>query len=214
VEHFRNTLLPQASDIIGLKRTDHDLIFRHLGTVTIGVFMNEYAERHIKSAAAREQLAFVTKFVDRCRINRNAIVHGWVLEYGDLSAIRITSKADQRRRKETEFSISIEDVKQVCDDIEMAGQLTVAVSFLLHRTGSRRRKSSSARTGGQGCTQNLLYQNSWRRVPKNIKSEESCLDHLRSNSGRASPFRAGSRTSICGCFVMVIMCNKMHLSAF
>lgn len=103
----------RASDIMGLKRTDHDLIFRHLGTVTIGTFMNEYAGRHIKSAARREQIAYVTKFVDRCRVNRNAIVHGWARDNGDLSAIRIESKADQRRREKTEFSISIEDVKRV-----------------------------------------------------------------------------------------------------
>jgi hypothetical protein len=125
----------RASDIMGLKRADHDLIFRHLGTVSIGTFMNEYAERHIKSAAARDQLAHVTNFVNLCRINRNAIVHGWVREYGDLSHIKISSRADQRRRNKTEFSISIEDIARVCDDIQMAGRLTLAMSFLIHKKG-------------------------------------------------------------------------------
>jgi hypothetical protein len=125
----------RASDIMGLKRADHDLIFRHLGTVSIGTFMNEYAERHIKSVEARDQLAHVTKFVDLCRINRNAIVHGWVREYGDLSDIKITSRADQRRRNKTEFSISIEDIARVCDDIQMAGRLTFAMSLLFRKKG-------------------------------------------------------------------------------
>ena len=125
----------RASEIMGLKRSQHDLIFRHLGIVSIGLFMDEYAESHIKSAAIREQVAYVTKFVHACRVNRNAIIHGRAREDSDLTAIKLLSKADQRRPKTTEFSISIDDIERVCSDIEMAGRLTVALSFLFLKKG-------------------------------------------------------------------------------
>lgn len=126
----------RASDLMGIKRDKHDLVFRHFGTVAIGNFLNEYAEHRIKSKKAREQLAYVVKFVDRCRINRNAIVHGWASD-GDLDGIKIVSKPDQRRPKETEFTVGLKDIERVCEEIELAGRLTVAVGFLFNRKSVR-----------------------------------------------------------------------------
>lgn len=122
---------------MGLERDKHDILFRHLGTVAVGEFMNEYAEAHIKSKAAREQIAYVVKYVNACRINRNAIVHGRPEFNGPLKPVRIRQKPDQRRSKPAEFEIGIVDIARVCDEIEIAGKLVVAMSLLADRQGSR-----------------------------------------------------------------------------
>jgi hypothetical protein len=131
----------RASDIMGLKRAKHDLIFRHLGIVAIGEFMNDYAASHIKSKATRDQLAYVTNYVNGCRVNRNVIVHGWARSDSDQAAMKMTSKADQRRRKQSDFFVTLADINRVCDEIEMAGRLTVALSFLIGRGGVKTAKN-------------------------------------------------------------------------
>ena len=132
----------RASDIMGIKRSKHHILFRHLGTVAIGEFMNEYAEAHIKSKATREQVAYVIKYVNACRVNRNAIVHGWADLHGvkGLDSIRVRPKPDQRRAKPKDFVIKLEDIARVCDEMEMAGRLTVAMSFLFDRRGIKTMK--------------------------------------------------------------------------
>jgi hypothetical protein len=128
-----------ASDIIRRDRSQHDLIFRHLGIVAVGDFMAEYAARFIRAKGTREQLGHVTKYVNQCRINRNTIVHGWARlgEYSEQypEHIKIVSKAHQRRSKRSEFPVTLKDVARVCDEIEVAGQLSVRLEFLFAHQG-------------------------------------------------------------------------------
>lgn len=118
-----------------MKRTKHDLLFRHLGTVAIGIFMREYAEANIKSKDTREQLEHVTQYVNACRVNRNAIVHSWPNLNDSSESITLKSWADKQRPKTREFTVKISDVRRVCEDCETAGLLSVRLQFLFGKGG-------------------------------------------------------------------------------
>jgi hypothetical protein len=125
-----------ASDIMRRPHSEHDLIFRHLGIIAISEFMAEYADKYIGVARTKEQLAYVTKYVDRCRINRNAIVHGWARpSEKNPGHINIVAKPDQRRPKKTAFFVMLKDIARVCDEIEIAGNLCLGLPFLFRHSG-------------------------------------------------------------------------------
>lgn len=121
-----------ASEMIGLKREKHDLLFRHLGIVAISDFLRDYAEAQKKPGSTREQIAHVTKYVNQCRINRNAIVHGSAT-VESMDSIRMQSPADKNRASKREFAVSLEDIRRVSDECETAGILSVRLQILISR---------------------------------------------------------------------------------
>jgi hypothetical protein len=125
-----------ASDIMRRPRSEHDLIFRHLGIVAISEFMADYSDRYIRAKRDREQLAYVTKYVNQCRINRNAIVHGWANFHEHPENIEIKTKADQRRSKPSIFQVTLKDIATVCKEIEVAARLCISLQFLFPHQGT------------------------------------------------------------------------------
>jgi hypothetical protein len=123
-----------ATDMLHLGREEHDVLFRHFGIVAISQFLKEYAAKHVKAKATREQLQFVTDYVMSCRINRNAIVHG-IASVSIDGPFEVMSQADQRRPKPRKFYVTIPEVRQCCDDCERAGKLVMAMQFLLGKEG-------------------------------------------------------------------------------
>lgn len=136
VEHFYYQL---ASGLLGLEYKQKDILLRHFGTVAIGQFLNEWAAEKVKSKETREQLAFVSKYVEICRVNRNAIVHGIFAIVGD-ALFEITSKADQRRAKSRKFTVSLSEVRQCSMDCEHASSLCIGLQFALSHKGMRTAK--------------------------------------------------------------------------
>lgn len=131
-----------ASDIMRRKRVEHDLLFRHLGIVAVGEFMRDHAAVHIKRESTRDQLKHVTAYVNQCRINRNAIVHGLAAPRAENpDSMTVRSKADQRRAKESEFPVSLSDIARVCQEIELAGSLSIRLEFLFGRNGLKTAKN-------------------------------------------------------------------------
>jgi hypothetical protein len=130
-----------ATDMLHLGREKHDVLFRHFGIVAIAQFLNEYAADHVKSEDTRQQLKFVTEFVDRCRINRNSIVHG-IAHYRSEAEFEISSVADQRRPKGRKFPVKLADVQQCCNDCEWAGMLVIRMQFLVGKGGLKTAKSA------------------------------------------------------------------------
>lgn len=130
-----------ASDIMRLPRSKHDVLFRHLGIVAISSFLREYAQDNIKVAATHEQIEHVIKFVDKCRKNRNTIVHGFATIDGNFDVIKIRTAADKYRPKTREFAVSLHDIGRACNDCEMAAWLCIALQFLFFKKGVKLAKS-------------------------------------------------------------------------
>ena len=122
-----------ASDMMRLNRDKHDLLFRHMGIIAIGSFMQELAVANKKPRESIEQLEHVTKFVNICRINRNAIVHGHSDSDFDPKAIRMMSVPDRSRQRALHFTVSLPDVQRVCDDCSLIAVLALRLQFLFPR---------------------------------------------------------------------------------
>jgi hypothetical protein len=125
-----------GSDILRLNRDKHDVLFRHFGFVALQTLMREYAEQYLRSKASIEQIRHVTQYVDNCRINRNAIVHGFPDDNFDPSKpLELLSYPDQRRSKVRTFSLSLNDVGRVCEEIQAASTMSMRLQFLFMRNG-------------------------------------------------------------------------------
>lgn len=120
VEHFVYTL---AAESLRLPNNMRTVLFRHMGVTSAISFINEYAEANF-SEEAQKALAYATTYADRCRINRNLIVHGFP-ENTNSGVDLIRSVPDKNRPSARLFPITIEAVRQVCRDCETAGMLLV-----------------------------------------------------------------------------------------
>lgn len=126
VEHFVYTLGAVALDM-PLKM--HAILFRHMGVVSVMSFIQDYVAEH-HPATHLEQIRHVNAYVDRCRKNRNLIVHSTPRTAEDGESILRTSP-DKNRRVAKEYPISTEMVRQVCDECENAGWLLIRAQFIL-----------------------------------------------------------------------------------
>ena len=127
VEHFVYGL---ASDAMQLERRFHGILFRHLGIKAVQTFIEDYAIEHLE-AETLAQIRHVNAYVDRCRINRNTIVHGLPTSDPQSGQPMVRAPADRNRRTARNYPISVNAIRQVCDECEIAGLQLIQLQFLV-----------------------------------------------------------------------------------
>jgi len=132
-----------ASDMMSPSRKYHDIVFRHFGFVALQKFLEEYADATIKKEAHRKHIAYISKYADRCRINRNLVVHAAIDRIDKKSTATATLFADQKRPKKREFQIRLSDILRIRNQCE-----TVAM-LMLRAQGLSPRYQNTIRTLGK-----------------------------------------------------------------
>jgi hypothetical protein len=121
-------------DIMGVGRQFHTLLFRHFGIRTVGTFLTDYAKSYISDAETIEQIKHVNAFVERCRTNRNIIVHGLVTDNPNTGMALIRTREDKNRSEPKHFVRSLKTVRRCCDDCEQARNTVIALQCLVVRS--------------------------------------------------------------------------------
>lgn len=127
VEHF---VYGMASDIMQVERKYHGILFRHLSIKSLQEFLEDYASERLP-AATLEAVKFANAYVERCRVNRNVIIHGTPSSDPYTGTPIIRTRADKNRRIAKNYPISLEEIRRVCDDCDTAGWLLIRLQFLV-----------------------------------------------------------------------------------
>lgn len=115
-------------DIMKLSRGYRKLLFRHMGTTTIAEFLSDYAAEHL-SEKSQKQISHVNTYVDRCRQNRNLIVHGIRTTEPNSAQDAIRRNPDRKRKTVELFAVGLNDIRRVCEECDTAGGLVVRLQF-------------------------------------------------------------------------------------
>jgi len=126
VEHFVYSLGAVA---LHMPLSMHGILFRHMGVVSVLSFIQDYVAEH-HAATHLEQVQHIKAYVDRCRKNRNLIVHS-TPRNSDEGAPILRTSPDKNRKVSKEYPISVEMVRNVCDECETAGWLLIRAQFFL-----------------------------------------------------------------------------------
>lgn len=127
VEHFVYSL---ANETLHLPNKTRSILFRHMGVTSAMVFVLDYASAN-HPAETQAQLKHVHNFVDRCRINRNLITHGFPENDVETGEQLLRSVPDKNRKFTRTVPISIEAVRRACMECETAGMLLVRAQLLV-----------------------------------------------------------------------------------
>jgi hypothetical protein len=113
-----------ASDIQGaFDRRDHDMLFRHLGDLSLVAFIKEYAKTHISDEAIVAQVDLVCCHYDVCRINRNLIVHSTRESGSTITETILFRTPDKNRPLRALVTLDLAAIQRVADEIENAAYL-------------------------------------------------------------------------------------------
>lgn len=127
VEQFVYSLATQMMDVPFQMR---NILFRHMGVPSTMIFIEDYSSTNHEPTVF-EQLKHVCKYVDRCRVNRNLIIHGFPTNDPETGAKIIESRPDKNRKIAKSVPISIEAVRRVCMECERAGWLLIRGQFIV-----------------------------------------------------------------------------------
>lgn len=127
VEHFVHSL---GAETLRLEFKTKSIVLRHIGVTSILTLIQEYSERHF-APEVHACLKHTSAYVDRCRINRNSIVHGFPETDSETGAEILRHMPDRQRAKPRTMPISTGAVRQVCMECEVAGTLLIRGQFLV-----------------------------------------------------------------------------------
>lgn len=127
VEHFVYSL---GSVTLSMPLKMHGILFRHMGVMSVLSFVEDYVAEHLRTDD-HEQIKHVKKYVDRCRMNRNIIIHGFPESDAETGENFIRSMPDKNRKIAKSAPISVEAVRRVCEECEEAGMLLIHAQFLV-----------------------------------------------------------------------------------
>jgi hypothetical protein len=114
-------------------------LLRHLNSIALLEILIEYSESKETDLLFKRALIRLREFFERCRLNRNDVVHSRAEYMFEMTMHRPLSR--KPKKKQNAFVADLATLRQVADDIKRLAQLIAFLGFALE---TRRRPDADS----------------------------------------------------------------------